>query len=226
MQLFYTSRADTTVLEQDEFIHCTKVLRNRENDKILLTDGNGNLFESRILKIKKNHCEIESLKKIKSVEKNKKNHLVLAAIKNQNRLEWMVEKLTEIGIDEITFIKTTNSERSKINYSRIDKKIISALKQCKSLFKPKINKIITLNEFLGYDYETSNKYIADLSSKTKMKKNIKDKVSIIMIGPEGDFTRKEIDMIYKKGYKKITLGDQVLRSETAAVVGGFLLVNN
>jgi len=226
LQLFYTSNPNATVLEADEFFHCTKVLRNRENDSIFLTDGKGNLYESKILKIKKNHCDIKNLKKLKTIKKNKKNHVVLSIIKSQSRLEWMVEKLTEIGIDEITFISTTNSERSNINYDRMDKKIISALKQCKSLFKPKINEIITLNKFLGYDYETSNKYIADLSSKTKMKKNIKDKVSIIMIGPEGDFTRKEIDMIYKKGYKKITLGGQVLRSETAAVVGGFLLVNN
>ncbi len=226
MQLFYTSRPDTTLLEHDEFLHCTKVLRNRENDKILLTDGNGNLFKSRILKINKNNCEIKTLKKVKSIKKIKKNHVVIAAIKSQSRLEWIVEKLTEIGIDEITFISTQNSERSKINYKRIDKKIISALKQCKSLFKPKINEIISLNEFLEYDYDTNNKYIADIASKMKMKKNIKDKVSLIIVGPEGDFTKKEIDIIHKRGFKKITLGDQVLRSETAAVVGGYLLVNN
>jgi len=226
LQLFYTSRPDTTLLEHDEFLHCTKVLRNRENDKILLTDGNGNLFKSRILKINKNNCEIKTLKKVKSIKKIKKNHVVIAAIKSQSRLEWIVEKLTEIGIDEITFISTQNSERSKINYKRIDKKIISALKQCKSLFKPKINEIISLNEFLEYDYDTNNKYIADIASKMKMKKNIKDKVSLIIVGPEGDFTKKEIDIIHKRGFKKITLGDQVLRSETAAVVGGYLLVNN
>jgi 16S rRNA (uracil1498-N3)-methyltransferase len=137
----------------------------------------------------------------------------------------MVEKLTEIGIDEITFISTKHSERSNINYKRIDKKIISALKQCKSLFKPKINKLISVNDFLKYDFETSNKYIADLSSKIEMKKNKNHINSLIIIGPEGDFSKEEIENFKKKGYQKISLGNQVLRSETAAIVGGYLLMS-
>ena len=224
MQLFYTSNPDATILEGDEFFHCTKVLRNRENDNIFLTDGRGNLFESKILKIKKNHCEIKKLKKIKTIKKNNTNHVVFSIIKSQNRLEWMIEKLTEIGIDEITFISTKNSERSNINYNRIDEKIISALKQCKSLFKPKINELISLNEFLKNDYKTSNKYVADLSSKIEMKKNNNDKNSLIVVGPEGDFSKEELEILNKKGYQKISLGNQVLRSETAALVGGYLLL--
>ncbi len=225
MQLFYTSNPNATILEADEFFHCTKVLRNREKDIIYLTDGKGNLYESEILKIKKNQCDIRSIKKIKTLKKNKKNHVVISVIKSQNRLEWMVEKLTEIGIDEITFISTKHSEKSNINYKRIDKKIISALKQCKSLFKPKINKLISVNDFLKYDFETSNKYIADLSSKIEMKKNKNHINSLIIIGPEGDFSKEEIENFKKKGYQKISLGNQVLRSETAAIVGGYLLMS-
>ena len=225
MQLFYTSNPNATILEADEFFHCTKVLRNREKDMIYLTDGKGNLYESEILKIKKNQCDIRSIQKIKTLKKNKKNHVVISVIKSQNRLEWMVEKLTEIGIDEITFISTKHSEKSNINYKRIDKKIISALKQCKSLFKPKINKLISVNDFLKYDFETSNKYIADLSSKIEMKKNKNHIDSLIIIGPEGDFSKEELEDFKKKGYQKISLGNQVLRSETAAVVGGYLLMS-
>ena len=225
MQLFYTSNPNATILEADEFFHCTKVLRNREKDIIYLTDGKGNLYESEILKIKKNQCDIRSIKKIKTLKKNKKNHVVISVIKSQNRLEWMVEKLTEIGIDEITFISTKHSEKSNINYKRIDKKIISALKQCKSLFKPKINKLISVNDFLKYDFETSNKYIADLSSKIEMKKNKNHIDSLIIIGPEGDFSKEELENFKKKGYQKISLGNQVLRSETAAIVGGYLLMS-
>ena len=225
MQLFYTSNPNATILEADEFFHCTKVLRNREKDIIYLTDGKGNLYESEILKIKKNQCDIRSIKKIKTLKKNKKNHVVISVIKSQNRLEWMVEKLTEIGIDEITFISTKHSEKSNINYKRIDKKIISALKQCKSLFKPKINKLISVNDFLKYDFETSNKYIADLSSKIEMKKNKNHINSLIVIGPEGDFSKEELEDFKKKGYQKISLGNQVLRSETAAIVGGYLLMS-
>ena len=122
MQLFYTSNPNATILEDDEFFHCTKVLRNRENDNIFLTDGRGNLFESKILKIKKNHCEIKKLKKIKTIKKNNTNHVVCSIIKSQNRLEWMIEKLTEIGIDEITFISTKYSEpmaNLKLSLSKI-----------------------------------------------------------------------------------------------------------
>jgi 16S rRNA (uracil1498-N3)-methyltransferase len=225
LQLFYTSNPNATILEADEFFHCTKVLRNREKDIIYLTDGKGNLYKSEILKIKKNQCDIRSIKKIKTLKKNKKNHVVISVIKSQNRLEWMVEKLTEIGIDEITFISTKHSEKSNINYKRIDKKIISALKQCKSLFKPKINKLISVNDFLKYDFETSNKYIADLSSKIEMKKNKNHIDSLIIIGPEGDFSKEELENFKKKGYQKISLGNQVLRSETAAIVGGYLLMS-
>ena len=225
MQLFYTSNPDATILEGDEFFHCTKVLRNRENDNIFLTDGRGNLFESKILKIKKNHCVIKKLKKIKTIKKNNTNHVVCSIIKSQNRLEWMIEKLTEIGIDEITFISTKYSERSNINYKRIDKKIISALKQCKSLFKPKVNELISLNEFLKNEYKKSNKYVADISSKIEMKKNNNNENSLILVGPEGDFSKEELEILNKKGYQGISLGNQVLRSETAALISGYLLVS-
>ncbi|MAQ22457.1 MAG: 16S rRNA (uracil(1498)-N(3))-methyltransferase [Flammeovirgaceae bacterium] len=225
MQLFYTSNPNATILEDDEFFHCTKVLRNRENDNIFLTDGRGNLFESKILKIKKNHCVIKKLKKIKTIKKNNTNHVVCSIIKSQNRLEWMIEKLTEIGIDEITFISTKYSERSNINYKRIDKKIISALKQCKSLFKPKVNELISLNEFLKNEYKKSNKYVADISSKIEMKKNNNNENSLILVGPEGDFSKEELEILNKKGYQGISLGNQVLRSETAALISGYLLVS-
>tara|TARA_B110000003_G_scaffold37071_1_gene33997 strand:+ start:669 stop:1349 length:681 start_codon:yes stop_codon:yes gene_type:complete len=225
LQLFYTSNPNATILEDDEFFHCTKVLRNRENDNIFLTDGRGNLFESKILKIKKNHCVIKKLKKIKTIKKNNTNHVVCSIIKSQNRLEWMIEKLTEIGIDEITFISTKYSERSNINYKRIDKKIISALKQCKSLFKPKVNELISLNEFLKNEYKKSNKYVADISSKIEMKKNNNNENSLILVGPEGDFSKEELEILNKKGYQGISLGNQVLRSETAALISGYLLVS-
>ena len=137
----------------------------------------------------------------------------------------MIEKLTEIGIDEITFISTKYSERSNINYKRIDKKIISALKQCKSLFKPKVNELISLNEFLKNEYKKSNKYVADISSKIEMKKNNNNENSLILVGPEGDFSKEELEILNKKGYQGISLGNQVLRSETAALISGYLLVS-
>ena len=137
----------------------------------------------------------------------------------------MIEKLTEIGIDEITFISTKYSERSNINYKRIDKKIISALKQCKSLFKPKVNELISLNEFLKNEYKKSNKYVADISSKIEMKKNNNNENSLILVGPEGDFSKEELEILNKKGYQGISLGNQVPRSETAALISGYLLVS-
>jgi 16S rRNA (uracil1498-N3)-methyltransferase len=136
----------------------------------------------------------------------------------------MVEKLTEIGISKIIFIITSNSERKKIKNDRLEKKIISAMKQCNSLFKTEIDKIYNLNLFLK-KFKFKNKFVADIEpSSLKIEgKNKGD--SIIMIGPEGDFTSAEKSLLFEEGYQKISLGSMILRTETAAVVGGFLLKN-
>ncbi|MEC7877344.1 MAG: RsmE family RNA methyltransferase [Bacteroidota bacterium] len=228
MQLFYTSNPNSNYLDKEEFYHCIKVLRNKKNKKINLTDGKGNLYESKILNISKQKCEIELPKKIKSEKQKIISHIVIAPTKSFSRIEWAVEKLTEIGINKISFIYTNNSERRELKVERLQKKSISAMKQSKSVFKPVIENIISLNNLLEkYEkYEKyENKFVADIKSKKTLNKIKTEGKSIFLIGPEGDFTTEEMKKISINGFTKITLGNKVLRTETAAIMAGYLIKN-
>ena len=226
MQLFYTPNPKSNILDGEEFYHCVKSLRKKVGDIIFTTDGKGNLFKTKIEKIEKKSCYLEKKEKIKSLTQNKINHISISLIKSQNRIDWMVEKLTEIGVNEITFILSQNCERKRLNYERLNKKLISAAKQCNSLFLPKINPIISLDQFLLNTKNKDNKFFADLESKNKLNKCGDNINSLLIIGPEGDFTNEEKEKIKQSGYNGISLGNQILRSETAAVVGGYLLSEN
>ncbi len=225
MQLFYISKNKYNTLEGEEFYHCIKVLRKKEADKIFFTDGCGNLFSSIIKKIKKHSCELDNIEKIKSIQKKKNIEVAVSIIKSQNRLEWMVEKLSEIGISEISFVLSENSEKKNLKYNRLKKKTISALKQCNSLFITQIKELVQLEDYLKQTSNIKNKFFADLNSNNIFKKPINKEKSIILIGPEGDFSNTEKDLILKNNYKSISLGSSILRTETAAIVGGFMLRN-
>ena len=225
MQLFYTSNPNSNYLDKEEFYHCIKVLRNKKNKKINLTDGKGNLYESKILNISKQKCEIELPKKIKSEKQKIISHIVIAPTKSYNRIEWAVEKLTEIGINKISFIYTNNSERRELNVERLQKKSISAMKQSKSLFKPVIENIISLNKLLEKYKNYENKFVADIKSNKTLNKIKVVGNSIFLIGPEGDFTSEEMKKISINGFSKITLGNKILRTETAAIMAGYLIKN-
>lgn len=225
MQLFYTSNPNSNYLDKEEFYHCIKVLRNKKNKKINLTDGEGNLYESKILNISKQKCEIELPKKIKNEKQKIISHIVIAPTKSFSRIEWAVEKLTEIGINKISFIYTNNSERRELKVERLQKKSISAMKQSKSLFKPVIENIISLNNLLEKYEKYENKFVADIKSKKTLNKIKTEGNSIFLIGPEGDFTTEEMKKISINGFTKITLGNKVLRTETAAIMAGYLIKN-
>ncbi len=225
MQLFYTSNPNSNYLDKEEFYHCIKVLRNKKNKKINLTDGEGNLYESKILNISKQKCEIELPKKIKSEKQKIISHIVIAPTKSFSRIEWAVEKLTEIGINKISFIYTNNSERRELKVERLQKKSISAMKQSKSVFKPVIENIISLNNLLEKYEKYENKFVADIKSKKTLNKIKTEGNSIFLIGPEGDFTTEEMKKISINGFTKITLGNKVLRTETAAIMAGYLIKN-
>ncbi len=131
-------------------------------------------------------------------------------------MEWLVEKATEIGINEISFMVCANSERKHINLERLQKKAISALKQSRQAWLPKLNEIQRFSEVIHFD---GHKYIAHLSdSSIPFPKDIPLNVSYqVMIGPEGDFTKSEIDTAMSNGYQMVTLGNTILRTETAAL---------
>ncbi|MDR0789811.1 MAG: 16S rRNA (uracil(1498)-N(3))-methyltransferase [Bacteroidales bacterium] len=227
MHLFYAvGISDAAVgtmyaLSSEESQHCVKVLRLKANDIVRLTDGAGNLYEAVLLEANHKNCIVRIQNIIsQSPQRNYRVHIAIAPTKNIARTEWFIEKATEIGIDEITPVYSTNSERNIIKRERFDKILISALKQSQQTFMPLLNDAMKLNDFLD-NFDAKYKLIASCEGEDKM--TIKEAYKpfesvIVLIGPEGDFTLEEIGKAKQLGYKLITLGNNRLRTETAALV--------
>jgi len=225
MQLFYNPSIDKNTHEitfdKIESRHVIKVLRKKEGDHIYLTNGKGDLFHCKISIANDKKCLI-SVVNIEQKKQHRKYylHLAIAPTKNNDRLEWFLEKATEIGIDEITPIICDNSERKFIKLERLKKIIISAMKQSLKFHLPKLNEVVTLSEFLKHN-QTQGKYIAHcVENEKQLMKDLllPQESSTILIGPEGDFSFSEIEKSLQKGYTPITLGEARLRTETAALV--------
>ena len=225
MQLFYNSIIDKETKEitfdKIESKHIIKVLRKKEGDRIFITNGKGELFNCIITIANDKRCLVSvSSQEEKKQPKDYYLHIVISPLKSNDRLEWFLEKATEIGIDEITLITCDNSERKFIKSERLEKIIIAAMKQSLKFHLPKLNKIISFSEFLKIEHKNSV-YIAhcEKSDKKLLKNHVKPKESVtILIGPEGDFSSREISKSIKLGCIPITLGNTRLRAETAALV--------
>lgn len=224
MQLFFNSAIDSScesfVFDKDESKHIIKVLRKKEGDILHVTNGLGFLFETVITLASDSKCTVKIVSFEEEPSPTYPLHLVVAPTKMNDRFEWFLEKATEIGIQEITPIICDRSERKAINKERFEKVIITALKQCNSLYLPKLNDVVTFKEFLlqandgdlfiAHCEETERKSLKSaLQYKTK---------TTILIGPEGDFSTNEIELAKNKGFIPVTLGNTRLRTETAAVV--------
>lgn len=222
MQLFYAPdiKGDEYTLSEEESRHCTKVLRLNIGDDIILTDGNGVFYKTKLFEINSRKCKLQ----IKSIENQEartfKLHIAIAPTKNTSRFEWFLEKATEIGIDEISPIICQHSERKHIKIDRLNKIIVSAMKQSLKAYCPVLNEAITFNKFIKKSYN-HNKYIAYCETDTEEQlKKIYNKPNdaLIMIGPEGDFSKEEVALSEDAGFRKINLGKSRLRTETAAIV--------
>ncbi|NNT72312.1 16S rRNA (uracil(1498)-N(3))-methyltransferase [Flavobacterium sp. IMCC34852] len=224
MQLFYNPSINETatsfVFDKEESKHIIKVLRKKEGDILFVTNGLGFLFKTEITIASDNKCTV----KINSFEQQEKPkfhlHLAVAPTKMNERYEWFLEKATEIGIQEITPIICEHSERKVIKTDRFQKILESAMKQSLHYYLPKLNNPITFKDFLKKEYK-GQKFIAhcEETDKKSLKNEIKSKENIIiLIGPEGDFSVKEIQWALEQNYIPVSLGQTRLRTETAAVV--------
>ena len=225
MYLFYTPDIDKSCfLSEEESAHCVRVLRYDRGDEILLTDGRGTTYHARITNPHPRHCEFEII----SQEKQEKTHniylhVAIAPTKNIERLEWMVEKCTEIGVDEITPLLCRFSERKNLRNDRLEKIILSAAKQSLTPYLPKLNELTdfaTLMQQYGGNDEL-DKYIAHCYKDEK--RELKDALRkgrdvLILIGPEGDFSEQEVEQAIREGFLPVGLGRSRLRTETAGVV--------
>ena len=220
MQVFLASKNDlkSGVLNETESKHCIKVLRKTAGDQIKITDGLGNLFLARIMDADFRRCGFEVIQSEKTENTAPPLHIAIAPTKNIDRFEFFLEKCTEIGISEITPIICFHSERKTIKADRLNKIIISACKQSKNFHFPVFNELSSLTEIINSGYK--RKFIAhcDFSAKIELKTLQINEPTLILIGPEGDFSKKEIELAIKNGFESISLGNSRLRTETAGIV--------
>ncbi len=222
MHLFYTPNliANTYTLQQEESLHCIKVLRLKEGDEIFLTDGLGNLYKTRITIADSRNCEVEVVEKYAEFEKRAyRLHIAIAPTKNIARFEWFLEKATEIGIDEITPVICDHSIRKDIRIDRMQKIITSAMKQSLKAYHPILHQPVKMSDFVKKEF-LGQKIIACCNGDERL--SLKDIYkphhdAVIAIGPEGDFSEEEINLALGYNFTPVSLGRSRLRTETAAL---------
>ncbi len=224
MLLFYTpliKNTDTVfTLDEAESKHAVRVLRLEVNDTLSLIDGKGTFYEAKITDAHPKKCELEILSFKTLTTKLASLHIAIAPTKNNDRLEWFIEKCTEIGISQITPMLCKHSERKKIKQERFIKTAISAMKQSLKATLPTVDDLVNFKELVNKPFD-ENKYIAHCYKENQ--KNFKElyskgENSLILIGPEGDFSLNEVNLAIKNDFKPISLGTSRLRTETAGIV--------
>lgn len=223
MQLFYVPEitGNEVNLSETESKHAVRVLRLSVNDHVQLIDGAGGFYLAAVKEANAKRCRLTILQREKEYGKrNYQLHLAIAPTKNIDRFEWFLEKSTEIGIDRITPIISVRSERKVIKPERLNKILISAMKQSLRAYLPVLEPLTEFNDFVAQP-NLENKYIAHCNeSKKKHLKNLvkPGESATVLIGPEGDFSPEEIELAKVSGFKEISLGDARLRTETAGIV--------
>lgn len=225
MNLFYIPDLQpddiTAFFPEEESIHSARVLRLKEGTRVMITNGNGWMFEATISVShpKRTEAIVES-RNYCPRNKTFQLHLAVAPTKNMNRYEWFLEKACEIGVDEITPLVTFHSERQKLNLQRMERVLIAAMKQSQTATLPRLNPVCEIAPF-AKQYDASQKFVAWCGEKTQGELfDLSDKGCsiIVMIGPEGDFSEEEITMLESESYIPVSMGTSRLRTETAGVV--------
>ena len=223
MNLFYLPEINNPDLffDEEESRHCVKVLRLKEGDLVDLTDGKGGMYKGTIIDASLKRCSLHlNMDEINKRERDYYLHIAIAPPKNPARMEWFLEKATEIGISEITPIICDHSERMKFNTGRYQKIIISAMKQSLQSWLPVINEPRPIRNFLDQQFQ-GQKFIAscETGKEAKLRSLFRSGIATtIMIGPEGDFSVTEIKLAQKAGFVPVNLGKNRLRTETAGIV--------
>ncbi|MEL0456562.1 16S rRNA (uracil(1498)-N(3))-methyltransferase [Flavobacteriaceae bacterium SZ-1-7] len=224
MQLFYnpeiTEHTTEFTFDKEESRHIAKVLRKSVGDQVHITNGKGWLFTAEISNSNINKCTALVVSKTLQPKKYYNLHLAVAPTKMNDRYEWFLEKATEIGIDTITPIICDHSERKVVKLERFLRILQSAMKQSLNCYLPELHEAISFSEFIDQDFE-GDLFIAhcEETDRKSLKQQLKPKTDItILIGPEGDFSSKEIEKALENNFIPVTLGDTRLRTETAAIV--------
>jgi 16S rRNA (uracil1498-N3)-methyltransferase len=223
MHIFYTPELSGKIyiLDETESKHCVRVLRLEKGDEITLVDGRGGFFTAEITDPNPKRCAVNLTKsELDFGLRNFQVHVAIAPTKNMDRIEWFLEKATEIGINRVTPLLCRFSERKEIKHDRLEKVMVSAMKQSLKAYLPQLDELTKFNEFVRQPFE-GQKFIAHCEEQHReLLKNvvISGGKYLILIGPEGDFSSEEIEMAIAAGFVPVSLGDSRLRTETAGVV--------
>ncbi len=217
-------------LPDEEAQHAVRVLRLTEGDEVVLMDGVGQFYRAELAVVTKKSCVCRVLETLPQQKEWAAHlHLAMAPTKNMDRTEWLAEKATEIGFDELTFLRCQFSERTVIKTERVEKILVSAMKQSRKAWKPKLNEMTDFRQFLQQPFE-GGKFIChcyeqdDLTPKVLLKDVLKrGEDALVLVGPEGDFSIEEVRMAEKAGFVGVSLGKSRLRTETAALVAVHLM---
>lgn len=227
MPVFYDpdfSKANP-LLNQSESNHAIRVLRLKPGNPLQVIDGRGSLYHCEVKQVEQKLCELQINKVQTAAPPPAKITIALAPPKNTDRLEWFLEKATEIGADEIIPFTAEHSERRKLRPERLEKIIVAATKQSQRLFLPNLQPLTNFKEILNHPAE--NKYIAHCypsGNKKELFGAAKSGSTLILIGPEGDFSQEEVELAVEHNFMEVSLGQNRLRTETAAILACHTLV--
>lgn len=223
---YHESPADSgsVTLSEETSKHIVQVLRMKEEDQLQLTNGEGQLLTVKIASAHKKHTVVEVLEKEQFPSQHRPT-IAISILKNTSRLEWFMEKATELGVGMIAPLQCTRTEKSAFRYDRMKAILISAMLQSRQTFLPKLAEPVKFEQYLQTIGEVEAGYIAHCYEGEKI--YFKDAASLnsgtILIGPEGDFTPEEVALAQEKGFVAVSLGDNRLRTETAAVAAAVLM---
>ena len=214
MLLFYVEdlSAPIVTLSAEESKHCVKVLRMGVGDEVSLTNGKGTLCRCRIMAPDAKACTLEVVERLEDYGRRRHRlHIAVAPTKNTERIDWFVEKAVEVGIDEITPLICDHSERCVLKTERLEKKAVSAMKQSLKAYKPVINEPVKMVDFIDRQASMQD----DCCRMICYCDGMRD--ALVLIGPEGDFSEREVEKALTSGFQPVTLGNSRLRTETAAL---------
>lgn len=231
VRFFYVpDAAQVNELPADEAMHAMRVLRLKGGDELFLMDGVGNFYRAQVTIAATHHCYYEILEVMPQERQWKGHfHLAIAPTKMMDRIEWMVEKATEVGVDEISFLNCAFSERRVVKNPRVEKIIVSAMKQSHKAWKPVLNEMSTFAHFIEQP-RAGVKYIAHCYDEIprvnlfdELRKTPDETEMTVLIGPEGDFSIDEVRQAVDHGYQSVSLGTSRLRTETAGLAAVMMM---
>jgi 16S rRNA (uracil1498-N3)-methyltransferase len=223
MHIFFTPdiKGNSYTLDETESKHCVRVLRLEKGDEITLVDGCGGFFTAEITDPNPKRCAVNIvISKLNFSKRNYQVQVAIAPTKNIERIEWFLEKATEIGIDRVIPLLCQHSERKEIKPERLEKVMISAMKQSLKAYMPVLEPMTKFTELIKQSFE-GQKFIAHCEDQQRdLLKNLVQPQQnyLVLIGPEGDFSTEEIELAIQAGFKPVSLGDSRLRTETAGLV--------